>query len=55
MSYQKLLPIIIFVLSIVSCKTNYRISVDQPPTIKIPKEAKLMEMSKLLKEQLTVY
>jgi hypothetical protein len=38
----RLLTAIVIALSIVSCKSHYRISVDQPATIKIPKEAKLI-------------
>ena len=42
MKYLRLLPIIFVVLSITSCKTHYRISVDEPAKIKLPEEAKLI-------------
>jgi len=42
MNYLRLLSFIILTLTVVSCKHHYRISVDEPAKIKLPKEAKLI-------------
>lgn len=42
MKSLRLLSFIIIALSVVSCKHHYRISVDEPAQIKLPKEAKLI-------------
>lgn len=42
MNYLRLLSFIFVAASIVSCKHHYRISVDEPAKIKLPKEAKLI-------------